>query len=102
MASAVERVSRKLSKAVGSLEFGDPVDVVYNPLEYAWKPHRAYIRRYARPGIRGLLLGMNPGPWGMAQTGVPFGEVAMVRSLYRRFLSSSWISSMSCFFPDSV
>lgn len=80
VASAVERVSRKLSKAVGSLEFGDPVEVVYNPLEYAWKPHRAYIRRYARPGIRGLLLGMNPGPWGMAQTGVPFGEVAMVRS----------------------
>jgi single-strand selective monofunctional uracil DNA glycosylase len=78
--SAVERVSRKLSKAVGALEFGDPVDVVYNPLEYAWKPHRAYIRRYARPGIRALLLGMNPGPWGMAQTGVPFGEVEMVRS----------------------
>ena len=78
--SAVERVSRKLSRAVGALEFGDPVDVVYNPLEYAWKPHRQYIRRFARPGIRALLLGMNPGPWGMAQTGVPFGEVEMVRS----------------------
>ena len=80
VASAVERVSRKLSKAAGELEFGEPVDVVYNPLEYAWKPHRAYLRRFARPGIRALLLGMNPGPWGMAQTGVPFGEVEMVRS----------------------
>ena len=26
-----------------------------------------------------LLLGMNPGPWGMAQTGVPFGTVSRVR-----------------------
>ena len=26
-----------------------------------------------------LLLGMNPGPWGMAQTGVPFGTVEFVR-----------------------
>ena len=25
------------------------------------------------------MLGMNPGPFGMAQTGVPFGDVAMVR-----------------------
>ena len=30
-------------------------------------------------GVRVLLLGMNPGPWGMAQTGVPFGQVAAVR-----------------------
>ena len=27
-----------------------------------------------------MFLGMNPGPWGMSQTGVPFGEVAAVRS----------------------
>src|SRR5690606_19431577 len=26
-----------------------------------------------------VLVGMNPGPFGMAQTGVPFGEVAAVR-----------------------
>jgi single-strand selective monofunctional uracil DNA glycosylase len=25
------------------------------------------------------MVGMNPGPFGMAQTGVPFGDVAMVR-----------------------
>ena len=24
-------------------------------------------------------MGMNPGPWGMAQTGVPFGEINFVR-----------------------
>src|SRR4026209_220177 len=26
------------------------------------------------------MLGMNPGPFGMVQTGVPFGDVAMARS----------------------
>ncbi|KAK7866569.1 hypothetical protein R5R35_010416 [Gryllus longicercus] len=26
-----------------------------------------------------MFLGMNPGPWGMSQTGVPFGEVNIVR-----------------------
>ena len=25
-------------------------------------------------------MGMNPGPWGMAQTGVPFGEIDAVRN----------------------
>lgn len=52
---------------------------VYNPLNYARELHENYLTRFgSRPG-RALLLGMNPGPWGMAQTGVPFGEVAMVR-----------------------
>lgn len=78
-ADAAEAISARLSVEVSALRFGDPVAVVYNPLDYAWASHREYVRRYARPGIRALLLGMNPGPWGMAQTGVPFGEVEMVR-----------------------
>ena len=47
---------------------------------YARAPHEQYLRRYgdARPS-RVLLMGMNPGPFGMAQTGVPFGDVRMVR-----------------------
>ena len=53
---------------------------VYNPLEYARIPWELYLRRYARQPKRVVFLGMNPGPWGMAQTGVPFGEVAAVRS----------------------
>jgi single-strand selective monofunctional uracil DNA glycosylase len=54
---------------------------VYNPLAYAWEPHAQYVARYGeqRPPGRVLLVGMNPGPWGMGQTGVPFGDVAMVR-----------------------
>jgi single-strand selective monofunctional uracil DNA glycosylase len=51
----------------------------YNPLRYAWGPHLEYLRRYGLRPRRVLLLGMNPGPWGMAQTGIPFGDPVMVR-----------------------
>lgn len=60
------------------MQFGAPVSHVYNPLDYAWEPHRHYLERYASASPEILLVGMNPGPWGMVQTGVPFGEVQMV------------------------
>ncbi len=52
---------------------------IYNPLSYAWDMHAEYLRRYVREGAGTLFLGMNPGPFGMMQTGVPFGEVNAVR-----------------------
>ena len=61
------------------LSFAPPVTTVYNPLEYAWEPHRAYLRKWAGGPKRIVFLGMNPGPWGMAQVGVPFGEIACAR-----------------------
>lgn len=73
------QVSRALSERVSELSFRAPVAYVYNPLEYARVPHEAYLKRYGKAPKRALLLGMNPGPFGMAQTGVPFGDVAMVR-----------------------
>lgn len=71
--------ARRLSASLESLAFGDPVACVYRPLEYAWKPHQRYLESYGRGSKRVLFLGMNPGPFGMAQTGVPFGEVAAVK-----------------------
>ena len=72
-------IARRLGRAVDGLRFGPPVAHVYNPLIYAAEAHGEYLDRYCRPGTEVLLLGMNPGPWGMAQTGVPFGEVSLVR-----------------------
>lgn len=69
----------KLVKNVSSLRFGPPVTHVYNPLVYARKPYEEYLSRYACPPREVLLIGMNPGPWGMVQTGIPFGEVSFVR-----------------------
>ena len=73
------KISRDLARDVEALRFGPPVDVLYNPLVYARSPHEAYLERYGRGRKEVLLLGMNPGPFGMAQTGVPFGDVALVR-----------------------
>jgi single-strand selective monofunctional uracil DNA glycosylase len=72
-------ISRGLSDQVGGLSFPS-VPFVYNPLVYARGPHEAYLTRWGSKAPREILLvGMNPGPFGMAQTGVPFGDVAMVR-----------------------
>lgn len=67
------------SRELRALSPGDAVDTVYNPLEYAREPWRRYLERYVDAPREVVFLGMNPGPWGMAQTGVPFGEVAAVR-----------------------
>jgi single-strand selective monofunctional uracil DNA glycosylase len=61
------------------LRFRAPVTHVYNPLEYARTSHSLYLQKYATPPKEIVLLGMNPGPWGMVQTGVPFGEIKAVK-----------------------
>jgi len=68
-----------LRAAVDKLRFAEPVTHVYNPLDYAWRAHEMYLRRYATGRKPVLFLGMNPGPFGMVQTGVPFGQIAAVR-----------------------
>jgi single-strand selective monofunctional uracil DNA glycosylase len=73
----------RLREAVSKLRFAPPVSHVYNPLDYAWSAHEAYLRRYANGRKRIVFLGMNPGPFGMVQTGVPFGEISAVRDWLR-------------------
>jgi single-strand selective monofunctional uracil DNA glycosylase len=71
--------ARRMSSALAVLRFPPPIAHVYDPLTYAWAPYEQYITRFGQPPKRVVLLGMNPGPFGMVQTGVPFGEVAAVR-----------------------
>jgi len=78
-ADRILRATRELRTRVNALHFGSPVTHVYNPLDYASRPHSLYLRRFAAGQKRVVFLGMNPGPFGMAQTGVPFGEVRFVR-----------------------
>ena len=75
----LQEVIRELRANTESLRFSSPVTHVYAPLDYAGAAVERYVTLYARTGIEALFLGMNPGPWGMAQTGIPFGEVAHVR-----------------------
>lgn len=71
--------ARDLSEQIHHLKFAPPVAYVYNPLTYAWPAHEQYLLRYAKGRKRVVFLGMNPGPFGMAQVGIPFGEIPAVR-----------------------
>lgn len=78
-APRVRAAARTLCREVEALRFRAPVAHVYNPLAYAWRGHAAYLDAFAAGPKRVVFLGMNPGPFGMAQTGVPFGDVEQVR-----------------------
>ena len=71
--------TQRLADDLRDLEFSPPVAYVYRTLDYTWDAHRLYLERFGKGNKRVVFLGMNPGPFGMAQTGVPFGEVAAVR-----------------------
>ncbi len=78
-AKALIAAAQKLSYAVSELSFSAPITHVYNPLDYAWAAHEQYLQRYGKGHKRIVFLGMNPGPFGMTQIGVPFGEIAAAR-----------------------
>jgi single-strand selective monofunctional uracil DNA glycosylase len=77
--------AKKLSQQVEQLKFGHPITHVYNPLNYAWPAHERYLQKFGRNQKRVVFLGMNPGPFGMVQTGIPFGEIAAVRDWLKIF-----------------
>ncbi|GJQ81400.1 hypothetical protein Trydic_g18265 [Trypoxylus dichotomus] len=72
-----------LNEKLNKLLFGSPVQYIYNPVEYAYDMHASFIKKFCNNEKKILLLGMNPGPWGMVQTGVPFGEIKMVKEWYK-------------------
>lgn len=78
-AEALITAAMTLREKLRPLRFAAPVDHVYQPLDYAWVPHETYLRRFGGGTKRVIFVGMNPGPFGMTQTGVPFGEIAAVR-----------------------
>lgn len=78
-AGSLIAITGTLTRALEKLDFSPPVAHVYNPLDYARRPYEMYLTRYGTGRKEVVLVGMNPGPWGMVQTGVPFGSVAMVR-----------------------
>ena len=71
--------AQNLSAGAGRMKFAPPVSHVYNPLVYAWPAHALYLQRFGAGRKRVVFLGMNPGPFGMAQIGIPFGEIAAAR-----------------------
>lgn len=79
LAMSLPEIADELVENLGILKFAPPVAYVYNPLEYARTGYGKYVTRYGIGRREVIFLGMNPGPFGMVQTGVPFGEVTLVR-----------------------
>lgn len=77
--TTMEKITARLVRHLEPLRFEPPVAVVYNPLSYAREGFLRYVEKFGQGAREILLVGMNPGPWGMAQTGVPFGEIAAVK-----------------------
>ena len=75
----LKKIYSNLASDCSALRFELPVKTVYNPLVYASRPHGMYLKLAGAAPKKIIFLGMNPGPWGMAQTGVPFGEISAVR-----------------------
>lgn len=78
IADAFLAIEQNQSELLSRIPYGSKVSHVYNPLEYARETHECFVRKYCRTRKRVLFLGMNPGPFGMAQNGVPFGDTAHV------------------------
>ena len=72
-------IFQRLCDEVDTLKFSSPVVSVYNPLRYAWHGFEQYAK-FSHGRKRIVFLGINPGPWGMAQTGIPFGEINAVKN----------------------
>jgi len=79
IADRIIQAEEELCQALDKISFQAPITHVYNPLIYARTPHEKFVRTYGGTTKKVLMMGMNPGPWGMAQTGVPFGEIPAVR-----------------------
>ena len=76
---SLKKITDELIEALQPLRFSAPVTHVYNPLIHARAAWDSYCQKYGRGTRKVLALGMNPGPFGMSQVGVPFGEIEHVR-----------------------
>lgn len=77
---ATKELSVKCNKLIPMLiENITNLKFVYNPLDYAWEPHKEYIKKYGGLGAQTIIMGMNPGH-GMGNTGIPFGCPKKVRN----------------------
>lgn len=98
----IVKAAKTLSHAVNQLTFSEPTAYVYNPLDYAWEAHERYLKLYATGKKRIVMIGMNPGPFGMAQTGVPFGEINAVTEFLKINASNATINKPTVEHPKRI
>lgn len=78
LANNIYKIELDLSNKLMQLSYGNNVQYKYDPIRYAEDPHRDYLLKVCRYKPKVMILGMNPGPWGMVQTGVSSVVVRLV------------------------
>lgn len=81
LSHAAARLRDDAEELARRMESEGVADCVYNPLMYAWDIHEEFIRISGGSGAKTILMGMNPGPHGMGQMGIPFAATSVVRDL---------------------
>ncbi|KAL4709369.1 hypothetical protein ACJJTC_013658 [Scirpophaga incertulas] len=69
----------QLNNSLEELQLLRSIKCIYNPTKYARRTFEMYVQKYCNTEKQIMYFGMNPGPWGMSQTGVPFGEINSVK-----------------------
>jgi len=72
-----------LVSQLNNLSYGPKVAYVYNPLDYASNLHEAFLKKFLYTNKKVLFLGINPGPWGMCQTGVRKFALNKIRNIIK-------------------
>jgi single-strand selective monofunctional uracil DNA glycosylase len=80
LATGIATITDDLVANIRRLTFSAPVTHTYHPLVYARSGYDRYVGCFGDTIKEVIMVGMNPGPFGMAQTGVPFGDVKMVKA----------------------
>lgn len=60
----------ELNLSLEQFEIPKKVEAVYNPTIYARQTFEMYVKKYCNSPKPIIYFGMNPGPFGMSQTGV--------------------------------
>ena len=81
LVAAAELLVQKCEQLIPRLIAQTIVTHATNPLDYARQPHQKYLAMIGEYSPDTILLGMNPGPWGMAQCGIPFGATKVATEL---------------------
>jgi len=78
-------ISDAMSNELRLLTFAPPITHVYNPLDYARDVHAEYLARYGGGPKEIVLVGMNPGPFGMRLWGWARDSFGTPQKFFSRF-----------------
>lgn len=64
----------ELNVSLEQLHLPSEIQCIYNPTVYARHTFEIFVQKYCNSKKDIMYFGMNPGPWGMSQTGVRISE----------------------------